>query len=306
MSRPTVVFVLSLAIPLAGAEGPADKNARTDSQAPRIEAGGRSVALPPVLKNSDPVDSRQLVLPGPAPRAPRQPAKPLDTPKTAGKTSEPAGSANRAQEPLAKRESPALTPPKAPAPAAKHDVPPPTPAPALRHDTPPATLAPAVKHDPAPSALAKAPEPSIRPPSPPPPLAVKTVYPAEFQRDSGEFCQSKIGLWTVADARALLGESLRQRPAIDDDKTENGHIYAFRDPSGRYRELELDFGREKGLLRTVFAYPSSMTWDDCRHLWGANVLTANANKGRVFHSYLNRKLDVLVDASGKVISLGLY
>jgi len=49
-----------------------------------------------------------------------------------------------------------------------------------------------------------------------------------------------------------------------------------------------------------------MTWQECRKLWGANVHSAEANKGRIFHSYLNRRLDVLVDPSGKVISLGLY
>ena len=29
-------------------------------------------------------------------------------------------------------------------------------------------------------------------------------------------------------------------------------------------------------------------------------------KGRKFYSYVNRRLDVLVDPAGKVISLGLY
>ena len=31
-----------------------------------------------------------------------------------------------------------------------------------------------------------------------------------------------------------------------------------------------------------------------------------ANDGRTFYSYMNRHLDVLVDPSGKVVSLGLY
>jgi hypothetical protein len=49
-----------------------------------------------------------------------------------------------------------------------------------------------------------------------------------------------------------------------------------------------------------------MTWEECRGLWGANVLARKANQGRTFYSYLNRRLDVLVDRTGKVISLGLY
>ena len=39
---------------------------------------------------------------------------------------------------------------------------------------------------------------------------------------------------------------------------------------------------------------------------GANVSATEGNKGRVFYSYVNRHLDVLVDHDGKVISLGLY
>jgi hypothetical protein len=49
-----------------------------------------------------------------------------------------------------------------------------------------------------------------------------------------------------------------------------------------------------------------MTWQECRHEFGVNVRSAEANKGRTFYSYLDRRLDVLVDAAGKVISLGMY
>ena len=36
------------------------------------------------------------------------------------------------------------------------------------------------------------------------------------------------------------------------------------------------------------------------------LCAATAAQGRHFYSYLNRRLDVLVDNAGKVISLGLY
>jgi hypothetical protein len=49
-----------------------------------------------------------------------------------------------------------------------------------------------------------------------------------------------------------------------------------------------------------------MTWLECRHAYGVNVRSTEANKGRIFYSYLDRRLDVLVDAAGKVISLGMY
>jgi hypothetical protein len=132
------------------------------------------------------------------------------------------------------------------------------------------------------------------------------VYPPEFERDSALFCQTKIGQWTEADARALLGEPSRQRLALSEDQSEAGLIFAFADPTGRYQELELDFASQTGALRGVFAYPRKMTWQECRRLWGARVTARKANQGRTFYSYLNRRLDVLVDPTGNVISLGLY
>ena len=63
---------------------------------------------------------------------------------------------------------------------------------------------------------------------------------------------------------------------------------------------------DTGLLRTVFVYPWTMTWKDCLHQWGARVNSTEVSQGRVFYSYLGRKLDVLVDSAGKVISFGLY
>jgi hypothetical protein len=141
---------------------------------------------------------------------------------------------------------------------------------------------------------------------PPVPRQPAPAYPPEFERDSALFCQTRIGRWTEADARALFGEASRQRLALGEDRSETGLILAFADPTRRYQQLELDFASETGALRGVFAYPWSMTWRQCRRLWGAHVTARKANQGRTFYSYLNRRLDVLVDRTGKVISLGLY
>jgi hypothetical protein len=127
-----------------------------------------------------------------------------------------------------------------------------------------------------------------------------------LQAESALFLQKQIGWWSIADARALLGNPARQRSALDDNQSPNGQIFAFSDPTGRYRELELDFDAENGNLRTVFVYPWNMTWQECRRQFGANVSASQANKGRVFYSYVNRRLDVLVALGGQVISLGLY
>jgi hypothetical protein len=134
----------------------------------------------------------------------------------------------------------------------------------------------------------------------------KREYPVGFEQDSPRFLQAKIGDWREFDVLDLLGTPLRQRPAFDDDGKENGLVYAFADPTGRYKEFELDFAGDTGALRTVFVYPVKMTWNECRVAYGADTSAADAAKGRKFYSYLNRRMDVLVDAAGKVISLGLY
>jgi hypothetical protein len=151
--------------------------------------------------------------------------------------------------------------------------------------------------------------PPVPPPSddqPPVLRRAERLYPAGFDSDSALFCQAMIGVWTEADAQALLGEPSRQRLALGEDQSESGLIFAFADPTGRYQELELDFSNQTGVLRGVFAYPWKMTWEECRRLWGAHVMARKANLGRTFYSYLDRRLDVLVDRTGKVISLGLY
>jgi hypothetical protein len=158
--------------------------------------------------------------------------------------------------------------------------------------------------------IASTTEVHLAPPAPDPDRPVlrrpKRDYPPEFERDSAEYLNQQMGIWQQVDAQGLLGDPVSQRSAFADDQTVNGQIVAFEDPTGRYKQLELDFDRETGLLRTLFIYPHDMTWQDCRHNFGANVRSTQANKGRTFYSYLDRRLDVLVDAAGKVISLGMY
>ncbi|MBZ5581867.1 MAG: hypothetical protein LAQ30_06615 [Acidobacteriia bacterium] len=152
-------------------------------------------------------------------------------------------------------------------------------------------------------ALPATPEPSK---PVPPPIESGHFRPADLDRDSGAFCQKRIGRWTEKDATEALGPPERERAALGDGGAETGRILAFSDPSGRHREIELDFDAKTGLLRTVFVYPWYMSWEDCRRRWGLNVSAAKANKGRMFYSYLDRRLDVLVDSEGKVVSFGLY
>jgi hypothetical protein len=236
----------------------------------RMDVAAVAMSRPPVLRSSEPQDSVTLRLPGVI-------AKPVAVRPA------PSSAAPRIVVPPQPKADPALT------------FPVPAPEPRLQA----LALAPL----PPVSVVETRPEPAKRelPKSLP-----KPVLPSELQRDSALFCQRRIFEWGPPDAYNLLGDPVRERAAYDDDRKPNGKILAYPDPTGRYRELELDFDAETGLLRSVFVYPWKMNWQDCRRLWGANVTSATASKGRTFHSYLNRRLDVLVDGSGRVVSLGLY
>jgi hypothetical protein len=148
----------------------------------------------------------------------------------------------------------------------------------------------------------------LRPPAPPvvPVAPIKPSPLAEIGREVAAYCQKQIGHWKEGDARKLLGEPRRHRPAYDEKQVVNGTIYAFADPTNKYKELELDFDQKSGALRTVFVYPPRLSWQDCRRLWNGPVAAAEAPQGRKFYSYTNRRLDVLVDPAGQVISLGWY
>jgi hypothetical protein len=233
-----------------------------------------AVSRPPVLRSEEPRESVLVRLPGTSARPPKVAVPPAT--------------------PVAAAPAP-ITP--APAVASKPSIPPPiTSDPLLPFSVP--SPAPTL------SATALIPPPVLAPRQPK--LPAKPFLPADFERDSALFTQRRIAEWSQPDAYNLFGNPLRERPAFNDDHSENGRIYAYADPTGRYRELELDFAADTGMLRTVFVYPWKMTWQECRRLWGANVDSTAAAKGRMFYSYLNRRLDVLVDPSGRVISLGLY
>ena len=146
------------------------------------------------------------------------------------------------------------------------------------------------------------PDPEDRPPV----LRRAPKLPEDMEVDAALFLQQRLGYWTKGDAAALMGEPVRRRVAFDSDNRPDGTIFAFADPSKRYREFELDFDRTSGKLRSVFVYPWKMKWEECRRLWGDKAVASTATNGRKFYSYEDRRLDVLVDRAGTVISLGLY
>jgi hypothetical protein len=230
--------------------------------------------IPPVLRPLEPPESGTLVLPGEKTLPASKPPNPVPAaPKPLAAAPRPAARVAGTVIPPRKFAAPAL--PEAPQVVSVVTAP-------SLPQTLRATSAPAL------------PGPEDRTPPP------------GFDADSALFLQNRIGQWGIADARTVLGNPLRQRAALDDNGSENGRIYAFQDPTSLFKELELDFDGQNGKLRTVFVYPWSMSWQECRRQFGANVSATQANKGRTFYSYVNRRLDVLVAPGGQVISLGLY
>ncbi|HLK67201.1 MAG TPA: hypothetical protein VKU19_27390 [Bryobacteraceae bacterium] len=270
MNRSRMISLLVFAGRLAcGHDGTDDRDKSVPAGSAPASTASRPapvVRVPKVLRGTEPVDSRVVVLPG----APRR----------------------------------AIAPPPPPPPTLLVPGWHPKGVPALPQ-APEVTMVAwngTAKLDAALFAIPMAPRPEI----PALPAHPRLVFPAGLAQESAVFCQREIGHWTLPEAHAVLGEPVRQRAALDDNGLENGRIYAFKDPTSRYREVELDFDKDTGILRTVFVYPWNLTWQDCRKLWGTNVSATGGNKGRVFYSYVNRHLDVLVDHDGKVISLGLY
>ncbi|HXS93207.1 MAG TPA: hypothetical protein VN736_01310 [Candidatus Limnocylindrales bacterium] len=219
----------------------------------------------------------------------------------AGDRSAPEGDANRSTVSRASAMVPPVLRPSEPADTGTLVLPGP---PAPAHVAP---APPPVAPKPAAPAIAKANIPPA--PDPERPIlkrAPRPVFPEGFETDSAAFCHKRIGQMLPEEARALFGDPKSERQALDDQNAVNGQILAFSDPTNRYRQIELDFDNDTGALRTVFVYPWKMTWQDCRREFGVNVSATPANKGRMFYSYVNRRLDVLVDKSGQVISLGMY
>jgi hypothetical protein len=90
----------------------------------------------------------------------------------------------------------------------------------------------------------------------------KPVLPAEFERDSGFSERSPITSLAIPCAR----------DSFDDNGNPDGRTFAYSDPTDRYREVELDFARDTGLLGTVFLYLSKMRWAECHRTWGQGAI----------------------------------
>ena len=158
--------------------------------------------------------------------------------------------------------------------------------------------------NPAPPAASPAPSPvsSAVPPAPSP--ARPSVG---MNNGSFVYLEGKLGIWTMDDAAQELGAPTRHRFNYDQQQTVAGDIYAYPDPTRAMREFELSFDNKTHRLTNVYGYPWSMTWEQCKKLWGDDAKATTMPNGAHFRMYRKKHLMVMLDDSGKnVISVGVY
>lgn len=128
----------------------------------------------------------------------------------------------------------------------------------------------------------------------------------EMRKGSFPYLEQKLHVWTLDNAKAELGEPIRERDAITDGK-KSGVIYAFLDPTHGMREFELNFDGASGLLLAVYAYPANpATLDDAKKLWGSEYKETKYPNGNRGYVYKHRRLMILTDHENRIISLGVF
>jgi hypothetical protein len=125
-----------------------------------------------------------------------------------------------------------------------------------------------------------------------------------MKKGSFAYLEQKLHVWTIQDAKNILGDSLAYREGVaGPDKVD---IFAFTDPTKQMRQFELGFSRGDLSLQHIYAYPWNLTLDECKKLWGDNYKTIKNPDGTKFYSYKDRHLNVLVNGHGDVLSLGIF
>lgn len=119
----------------------------------------------------------------------------------------------------------------------------------------------------------------------------------------GSYLEHQFGMWTLDDAKSLLGDPHGHRFGAGDPIPE---IWAFDDPTKGARQIELVFDGKTKKLHDFYIYPINATWEDCKKLWGNDVRVQKGANGTRFYVYKNRHLNVLVSANGTVVNYGVY
>jgi hypothetical protein len=117
-----------------------------------------------------------------------------------------------------------------------------------------------------------------------------------------EDVRGEINAWTAEDAALTLGRATRHRFGVFDDEI-IGDIYAYRDPTNQFREIELNFDKVSKLLIGVYLYPKDVNWLEYKRSIEGKPNKEKKPDGSRLYTYTDSHVAVLVAPDGTVQKL---
>jgi S1-C subfamily serine protease len=85
------------------------------------------------------------------------------------------------------------------------------------------------------------------------PAPVASATDVKITKPIGEFLDAMLGKWTPVEAEKVLGQPATHRFSYDSNRTVDGDIYAYDDPTRFAREIELNFDGNTSRLRAIYS-----------------------------------------------------
>ena len=153
-------------------------------------------------------------------------------------------------------------------------------------------------------------KPATEEPKPVPTALEQTrAEPPEDIRKQGllPFLASKRFKWTEEDAKSTLGDALVHRFSYDNNRTTDGDIYSYNDPTKTARMLELCFDTKTKKLRWASVFLAAKgTKDDSKRMFGDKFAARKNPDGSSFHVYSDKQMNVYFDKSGLLGFIQVY
>jgi hypothetical protein len=120
-----------------------------------------------------------------------------------------------------------------------------------------------------------------------------------------EDLQAEINLWTTEDAAHALGTATSHRFGVFDNEI-TGDIFAYHDPTNRFREIELNFDAVSKRLAGVYLYPKDVTWPEYKRSLAGKAKISKKPDGSRLYTCEDSRVAVLVAPDGAVKKLTFW
>jgi hypothetical protein len=120
-----------------------------------------------------------------------------------------------------------------------------------------------------------------------------------------EDLQAEINLWTSEDAAQELGTATGHRFVVFGNEV-TGDIFAYRDPTNRFREIELNFDNVSKRLAGVYLYPKDVTWPEYKRTLAGKPKSSKKPDGSRLYTCEDSRVAVLVAPDGEVKKLTFW